>query len=59
VQIKNEVVEEKKSSFRSGKTTWEHEVVWFLIDDINNATNFLETMKERLHTSKSQELQAI
>lgn len=32
---------------------WEHEIVWFLIDDINNATKFLETKKEDLFLAET------
>ena len=40
----------KEASFAIEKKSskWEHEVVWYLIDDINKATNFLETTNKHL-----------
>jgi hypothetical protein len=33
-------------SEKKKKDTWEQEVVWYLIEDVNKATNLLESMNK-------------
>jgi hypothetical protein len=41
------ITKEKKDSF------WEHEIVWFFIEDIIKATNLLETMQKGLFSAET------
>ena len=57
VRIENEPAEVKETSSVIAKKNkkWEHEVVWFLVDDVNKAAAFLEKMNQNANTEEAQQ----